>query len=91
MRAKLSPFFLLILLLNGCAQIKHLDNHDRNRDVNITSSNPEKNGYAVSASLSKGFNKTDRIDTLDRDGAWCWFADPRAVHLRWTLRSWLPG
>ena len=95
MRAKLSPFFLLILLLNGCAQIKHLDNHDRNRDVNITSSNPEKNGYAVSAALSKGFNKTDRIDTLDRDGAWCWFADPRALYHKGmkeqTYFSWVTG
>lgn len=36
----------------------------------------------LSASFKEGFIKAGRIDTLDVDGAWCWFADPRALYYK---------
>ena len=82
MRAIISVFFLINILLNSCAQIKHTENHKGNREVKFTTSYPEKNSGRVASSLSKGMSKVDRIDTLDKDGAWCWFADPRALYYR---------
>lgn len=36
----------------------------------------------VVASFNKDFIKAGRIDTLDIDGAWCWFADPRSLYYK---------
>ena len=49
----------------------------------------------VNASFKEGFIKAGRIDTLDIDGAWCWFADPRALYHKGekeqTYFSWVTG
>lgn len=34
----------------------------------------------VTASFPQGFLNLAKIDTLTVDGAWCWFADPRAIY-----------
>lgn len=34
----------------------------------------------ITASFPKNFIQTGKIDTLDIDGAWCWFADPRSIY-----------
>ncbi|WP_114778436.1 BNR-4 repeat-containing protein [Botryobacter ruber] len=34
----------------------------------------------VTASFPEDFLQLSNIDTLNRDGAWCWFNDPRAIY-----------
>jgi hypothetical protein len=47
----------------------------------------------ITASFPEGFLNLAKIDTLTVDGAWCWFADPRAIYHKGiteqTYSSWI--
>lgn len=45
--------------------------------TNLTENCSENNDISIS-------KEAGRIDTLDIDGAWCWFADPRALYYKGT-------
>lgn len=40
----------------------------------------DETDIAVTGDFPKGFLPQQGIDTLTVDGAWCWFADPRAIY-----------
>ncbi len=75
--------FLIFALSDGYTQTNLKENCHRNVEENAKKSS------------GKRFINSTGTDTLDTDGAWCWFADPRAIYYKGakeqTYFSWVSG